>query len=157
MCLRLHNASSVLSSTAPCCLLLALTEAAARLAWTSVYCLLQDPLKVSPSALWGHCPVTHFQAFLMLPISLYFSYVIGDPTLRAFLGLSGLWVLDLPSLVYPNPSQFPVRAYKVFVGISWARFSYLGPSLSMETAVSRLTHCVPVNKQPYKTLQSMTL
>ena len=58
--------------------------------WSSDYCLLQDPHKVSPFALWGYHPVTHPLLGLSDTISLYFSFVTGDPTLRAFLGPSGL-------------------------------------------------------------------
>lgn len=142
------------ASTAPCCLLPLLTEAAACLAWTAAYCLSQTLLRNAPSAFWAHGPVPHFWTVLALAVRLCFSHLIGDPTLKGFQGRTGLWLLDLPRLVYPNPSQFPVTVYKVFMDIPWARLSYLGPSLRMEATVSRLTPYVPVNKQP---VQQMTL
>lgn len=111
---------SLLSSTAPCCLLLAFTKAAAALPGLLPTAYYWTFLRYVPFALWGHCCVTHFCGSLTLTINLYFSHLIGDPTLKTFLGLPGLWILDLLGLVYHNPSQFPVITYKVYM-------AFLGP------------------------------
>lgn len=158
--------SSLLSSITPYCLLLAFTKVPAALPGPMSTVYYQTFLRYVLFALWGHCCGTYFWCSLILIISLYFSYLTGDPTLKAFLGLPGLWVLEFHWAGLSQPQPVSSHYLQSLYVISWATLSYLGPFLStqsqvpflrMKATMSRLTHSVPVNKQPRKTLRSMTL
>lgn len=149
---------SLLASIAFCCLLLILSETAGLPCLDLCLLLITRP----SSALWGHCPVTHVWAYKTQFISLYFSSLFGDPNLKAIKGLPSLCVLDFPRLVYSNPSQVLVITYKDYMGSPWTRLPCLGQvcgpvSRDESYCVLFLSHYVPVNEQPCKTLLLMTL
>lgn len=102
----------------------------------------QTLLGYVPFTFWEYCPVNQFWTISILPNILYFSHLIENPTLKAFLGLPGMWVLDLaqPQWVF----SFCLRSlYGHSLGQVLLPGTYF---LSMESTRSRLTHYVPVSK-----------
>lgn len=119
--------SSLLSSITPCCLLLAFTKVPAALPGPMSTVYYQAFLRYVLFALWGPCCGTYFWCSLTLIISLYFSYLTGDPILKAFLGLPGLWVLEFHWAGLSQPQPVSSHYLQSLYVISWATLSYSGP------------------------------